>query len=257
MALRNYNNNDKGPINATFSSIAFSNTDSKIMQSRFSISYFNKLMKVSIALRNNANSNDAYATYDTDGQISVFVSFSKAIVLSKLIDKFKTEKDINNVCIELKNGLLKISNGAEYGTDNPCISISYADEAGNINEVVYETKTNYYTGAYNYNDGKFSSETFPNIEIDAFDMALNEYYKAQSYAQAAAYMEASMYKRQSLYDLIKSIADHVGASSSNNKQYNNKTFLSNNGTMNNNSNKINDIPKEYETTSFDDIAKNM
>ena len=37
MALRNYNNNDKGPVVSTFSSISFSNPGSKLMASRFSI----------------------------------------------------------------------------------------------------------------------------------------------------------------------------------------------------------------------------
>ena len=45
-------------------------------------------MKISIALRNNAGSNDAYATYDTDNQVSVYVSFVKAEMLKRMIDKF-------------------------------------------------------------------------------------------------------------------------------------------------------------------------
>ena len=88
MALKNYNNNERQITNTTYSSISFSNPESKIMQSKISISYFNKLMKISIALRNNAGSNDAYATYDTDNQVSVYVSFVKAEMLKRMIDKF-------------------------------------------------------------------------------------------------------------------------------------------------------------------------
>lgn len=255
MPLKNYNNNEKSITNSTFSSVSFSNPESKIMQSKFSISYFNRLMKISIALRNNANSNDVYATYDTDNQVSVYVSFSKAIMLKTMIDKLKSDPDIHNVCIELKNGLLKVSDGSEYGTNSTCISISYADESGNVQEVIYECKTDYHTAAYNYSDGSFSSEIFNDLELDSISMALEQYYYASSYAVAATVMEANMYKRQAQIDLIKAIADKVGVQTGGVKQFNSKTFLSNN----NNSNKgaLNGIPKEYEATSFDSIANNM
>ena len=132
MALRNYNNNERNITNSTFSSIVFSNAESSIMQSKFSIGYFNKLMKISIALRNNAGSKDAYATYDNDNQINVYVSYTKAYMLARMIEKFQQDPNIHNVCIELKNGLLKVSDGSEYnGAGVPCISISYADESGN------------------------------------------------------------------------------------------------------------------------------
>ena len=105
MPIKTYNNNDKQPTTTTFSSVAFSNPESKIMASRFSITYFNKLMKISIALRNNAGSNDQYATYDNDNQISVYVSSMKAEILRRMIYRLQTEDDIHNVCIELKNGI--------------------------------------------------------------------------------------------------------------------------------------------------------
>lgn len=265
MALKNYNNNDKNITNTTYSSIAFSNPDSKIMQSRFSISYFNRLMKISIALRNNAGSNDAYATFDTDNQVSVYVSATKAHILHMMIEKFKhgvssDGEEINNVCIELKNGLLKIFKN--YTTNTICFSISYADETGRVNEVIYETKgPDIYTAAYNYEDGKFSTESFNDIELEYFDMALEEYYKASSYAIAATVMEASMYKRDSQYQLIKQIADKVGVSTSSGKAFNNKTFLSNNNSNSkpsfSNGSISSDIPNEYETTTFDSIAESM
>lgn len=255
MPLKNYNNNERSITNSTYSSISFSNPESKIMQSKFSISYFNRLMKISIALRNNAGSNDAYATYDTDNQVSVYVSFSKAIMLKKMIDKLRSDSNIHNVCIELKNGLLKISDGSEYGTDSTCISISYADESGNVNEVVYECKTDYHTAAYNYSDGSFSTEVFKDIELDSISMTLEQYYYASSYAVAATIMEASMYKRQFQVDLIRSIADKVGVQSGNSsKQFNNKTFLNNNTS---NKGEINGIPKEYEVTSFENVISSM
>lgn len=255
MPLKNYsNNNDKQITNLTYSAIAFTNPDSKIMQTRFSINYFNRLMRISIALRNNAGSNDAYATYDTDNQISVYVSASKAYMLWQLISKLD-EPDVHNVCIELKNGLFKISDGSEYGTSNTCFSISYADEAGNVNEVIYESRSNY-TAAYNYNDGSFNTETFSKLELNTVAMALEEYYKASSYAIAATIMEANMYKRNAQVELIKAIADKVGVQTNGSRPFNSKTFLQSDNSRSSNG-ELNGIPKYYEATTFENIANNM
>lgn len=255
MPLKNYTNNNqqKDITNSTYSSISFSNPGSKIMQSKFSISYFNRLMKISIALRNNAGSNDEYATYDTDNQISVYVSHMKAEMLRRMIEKFKADKSIHNVCIELKNGLLKVSDGAEFGTKNICISISYADATGKVDEVVYECKSDFHTAAYNYKDNSFSTEVFNDIELDTFTMTLEQYYLASSYAIAATVMEASMYKRNSIYELIKSIGDKVGASTSQKSQFNNKTFLASNNNSSTGGG-MNGIPTGYESSTFEDIA---
>lgn len=272
MAFKNYNNNDSNnaPTSTVFSSINFSNPESKVSQSRFSVDYFNKLMRISIALRNNAGSNDNFATYDNDNKVSVYVSFTKAKMLMDMIKEFKTNKDIHNVCIELKNGLLKISDGSEYGTTAPCISISYADESGNVNEVIYEMKDAYYAAAFNYNsDGTYESRTFADMELDAIEMTLGEYYKASSYAIAASIMEASMWKRQSSYDLLRNVAEKVGVQvgKGSGSNFNNKTFLSNNGGNNQNQSNqqssgsngggMNGTPKGYESATFDSIASSM
>lgn len=264
MPMRSYNNNERQLTNTTYSPVSFSNPESKIMPSRISIAYFNKLMKISIALRNNAGSNDKYATYDTDNQISVYVSFGKAYMLYHMIQRLREQPGIHNVCIELKNGLLKISDGSEFGSNSPCISISYADESGNVNEVVYETKTDIHTAAYNYSDGQFSTEVFSNLEVDLIALTLCKYYEASTYAVAATVMEAGMYKRNSQYELIRSIAEKVGASTSSSKNsggnFNNKTFLS--GTPNNTSQYDNSddgsmVPKGYDIESFESFAASM
>lgn len=257
MALKTYNNNDNKQqiTNTTYSSFSFSNSESRVMQSRISISYFNKLMKLSIALRNNAGSNEQYATYDNDNAVSVYISSTKAYVLAQLINKLITEQKTRNVCVELKNGLLKVSDGEEFDSTNYCITISYADGNGAVNEVIYETKGA--TGAYNYVDGEYSVQEYHDFELIAFHDALVEYYKASNYAIAASVMEANMYKRNSQYQLLSAIAEKVGAQNPNgsNRQFNNKTFLSGGGSSSSSMNST--IPKEYESTSFDSIADSM
>ena len=152
-----YNNNQDRPITNTYSSVSFANGTSKIMPTRFSINYFNKVMSISIALRNNDPS-EQIPRFDNEHQITVYVSYLKAKILhDAIVDMLATKK--NNVCIELKNGLLKISNGIEYGSESPCFTITYADDKGKTTEVIYQTNTNY-TAAYNYTGDSFSTMTF-------------------------------------------------------------------------------------------------
>lgn len=260
MAFKSYNNNDRTPTCTTYSGISFSNPESNIGQTKISISYFNKVMKVSIAARNNGGSNNDYATYDNDNAVSVYVSNVKARILYLLIQKLKEEPDTHNVCVELKNGLIKVSDGSEYGSPSPCISISYAAEDGSVHEIVYQTKAGFHTGAVNYANGTYQEVAYDDIELDAFAMALDEYYKASSYALAASVWEANMYRHEYEINLIKSIAEKCGIQSNNSSnpaKFNNKTFLSNNASSQPISNSGSMIPKEYETSTFDDIASSM
>lgn len=264
MAFKSYNNNEKNLTVTTFSSVSFSNPESNLGQTKISIGYFNRVMKISIASRNNNGSNNEFATYDNDNAVTVYVSNIKARILYLLIQKLMNEPDTHNVCLELKNGLIKVSDGSEYGVSSYCISISYAGEDGSVNEVVYQTKAGFHTGAYNYSNGSYQNISYDDIEIDAFMMALDEYYKASSYAIAATVRESNMYGRDYEVNLIKSIAEKCGVqvgngnTNSNPAKYNNKTFLSNqsnNQTSNMSGNNI--IPKEYESSTFDDIAASM
>ena len=262
MAFGIYNNNsnqDRPSVNI-YTPISFSNPASKVMDTRLTISYFNRVMCISIATRNNPGSND-YPTYDNDNQITVYVSYHKAKILHDAIVNMINGTDKNNVCIELKNGLLKVSNGVEYGTTMPCISISYADKSGNINEIVYETKATGYEAAYNYSDGSYSTMAFPKFEIETIQMVLEQYYIASSYAVAATVREAGMYRDKFITDSIKAIAEKVGASRGGNT--NKTSFLNaaanatnvNNAQHQSQSGGFNgEVPKDYEQSTFADIA---
>ena len=261
MGYKPYNNNEKNLTCSTFSGISFSNPESNIGQTKISIGYFNKVMKISIAARNNNGSNNDFATYDNDNAVCVYVSNVKARILYLLIQKLINDPDTHNVCVELKNGLIKVSDGSEYGSPSYCISISYAGEDGSVNEIVYQTKNGFHTGAVNYSNGSYQEVTFDDIEIDTFMMALDEYYKASSYAIAATVREANMYGREYEINLIKSIAEkcgvQLGNGGNNAAKFNNKTFLSNQGNNSNNNSSGSMIPKEYESSTFDDIAASM
>lgn len=259
MAFKSYNNNDKAPTCTTYSGISFSNPESTVGQTKISIGYFNKVMKVSIAARNNNGSNNDYATYDNDNAVTVYISNIKARILYLLIQKLIKDPNTHNVCIELKNGLIKISDGSEYGSSSYCISISYASEDGSVHEIVYQTKSGFHTGAINYSNGSYESQSFDDIELETFAMALDEYYKASSYAIAASVWEANNYRHEYEIGLIRSIAEKCGvqiSNTSNPAKFNNKTFLSNSNSVTND-NESSTIPKEYESSTFDDIISSM
>ena len=193
-------------------------------------------------------------------------------MLHDLIAHMKATETVHNVCVELKGGLLTVSDGSEFNVASPCITIYSADEAGNVKSITYETKSNYHKGAYNYNadDNSYSDYIFKDIELDMFITVLDEYVKAFTYATAATVMEAGAWHRDKIQKTISAIADKVGAqnhfgSGSSNRNYNSKTFLSgNNGggsgfeaSMNAPTSGNSPVPKEYEASTFDDIANAM
>ena len=132
-----------------------------------------------------------------------------------------------------------------------------------MHEIVYQTKEGFHKGAVNYSEGSYQNMVFDDIELDAFAMTLDEYYKASSYAIAASVWEANMYRHEYEINLIKSIADKCGVQigggiNSNPAKFNNKTFLSNNGANQQSVNNTGSmIPKEYESSTFDDIVASM
>ena len=258
MAFKNYNNNDNyRPSNTTYSSVSFPNPDF-MDGSRLSISYFNKLLTVSIAKKSGGN-NTEYPTYDTENQKDIYLSLPKAKILYDLIQKLKNDDNIHNVCVETNKGLLMISDGKEFNSESPCLVIYAGAEDGSVLQWIYQFKPHYHNGAYNYDiDSKdYQKIYFDDLELEAFENALLQYYNAGTYAIAASVMEASMYKRQAMVDKINAIAEKVGVQPSNGGgNYSNHTsFISNDDSKNSGSNDI--IPKEYESATYDDIVNGM
>ena len=262
MSFKNHNNNDRQPTNTTYSPVSFSNPEA-LDGSRLNISYFNKLLQVSIQKRNGTK-ND-YATYDTENSSDIYLSINKAKILYDLIQMMKKDDTIHNVCVETNKGLLMVSDGSDYGVTVPCISISTSGESG-VETAVYVTKDHYHKGAFNFNmdNNEYTDQYFDKLEIDIFENVLLQYYNAATYAIAATVMEASMYKHNAIRNTINAIAEKVGVefnSNSNGGGYNSKSqFLNGNGNQSSSSG--NDgmsggVPKEYEAATFDDIAHGM
>lgn len=258
--MKSYNNNERQVTNTTFSSMSFSNSESKISHSKFNISYFNRVLKVGIALESKDQANSSYVVYDNDNQTAVFISWGKAKILSDLIKKMKSDASIHNVCIELNGGLFMVSDGSDYGTTNPCFSITRGDDNG-VTTVIYETK-NSYSGAYNYKDTQnYETYNAQNLELEAFETVLEEFYRTATYAVAASVMEANMYKRDYTNNLLQSIGEKVGARTSNNNNgggnYNSRSFLGGGNNNSSQSNTTSNNDNGFSQSSFEDIANSM
>lgn len=256
MAFNSYNNNDNQVITTVFSPISFVNSESKVQKTRLNVSYFNKLLKISIGKQTNEGSNDAYAQYDTKTPITVYVSFSKAkLLLDAMKDMQKDPVNIHNVCIELKGGLLRVSDGVEYGADSPCIAITSSNDG---ETVIYQTKAQYYKAAKNYVDKTGSFDTIYNesLEIEALMTVLEEYWKASTYAVAATVLEAGAYKREAMNSRIYAIAQKVGALEKSSGGGNPGKFLNEPETYSDSA-EFTGGAEGYSASSFEDVVNAM
>ena len=250
------NNNDKQPTNITYSAIGFSNPNGKVAQSKLNISYFNKLLKVGIADKKQVESNNGYDTYDNENQAVAYISATKARILLYTINEMLEKDDVFNASVEIKNGLITVSDGSEFGADNYCICISVADDAGNIDSKIYETKSGYNNGITNYRDGEYSKVDYPRLELESFMAVLEEYVRASTYAVAASVMEASMYKRNAATEVLYNIGRKVGVLSDGNNTSNQSFFARTGANAGSSKTSIPDgvTKKDYELSTFDDIA---
>ena len=232
--MNTYDNNNDRPTVTTYTPISFANPDSALMASRLSISYFNRMMAINISPRNPATPNETYPTYNREGSIQVFLSYSQAKFLH---DGFKDiihgNSKHHSVCIETKNGMFMLNDGIDKGTD-PYAAIYYMNKGSSNQSIIYYQFKRNYELPCDYSENKYDVIKFPDHEIDTLLMVFESYYNAASYAIAATVAESGMYRQKFVSDSLKSIAGKVGAqvytgkSNSSNSGY---SFL-NNATQN-------------------------
>lgn len=245
----NYNNNDNRPTLNMFSPISFVNLDSRIQQTRLAIGYFNRVMSIAIAEKMPGQN-----AFNNDAQIKIYLSARNAKLLHDGIMAMK-ENGYNNVCVETNKGLLEVSNGAQYGSDSPCVVIHYVQDNNAEGKIIYQMRADDKI-PYNFSDGSYNTLSLPNYEFDTFVMALKQYWLASSYAIAASVHESHLYREKATTDLLRAIADKVGArtqgSAGGGKQH---SFLNNNQGEGNNPN--GSIPQGYTQADFESIVGEM
>lgn len=252
-----YNNNDKKPQCNVYSPIVLSNPDSEIFPSRLSISYFNKVMVVSIDPKNaDYNSSGGFVSYAREASVKIYLSASNANLLALAIKDLFNDKNKTNVAITTNIGIIKVSKGAEYNSSTPCISITTIDQqTEQKRELIYQTKTNY-NYMYNYDaDNTYSSKSVDTMEMDIFLMALEQYYLSSSYAIASSVANSNFDKSLELETLLRAMGTKLGVSSAKNANY---SYTSNSKKSNSSNDAMMHTPEQQQSfEEFLDSSMNL
>lgn len=257
-----YNNNEKKNYSPTVTSgYRFSNPDSTIDKTALTFSFWNKLLKVSIAPKKETENDEISFDYDNAG--TVYLSHIKALILHKEICKFLDEYKAGNAPSNVgvatgKDGLIYVSDGKEFNAEGPCLVIRKIDEKGHpVSTFVYEFRRGIHSSVLNYveKSASFESNTYDLIEIEILANLLKEYYEAMSMATAYSVQETNKYDASRVNTKLKVIAEKLGVefkqnNSSSNRAVNNSYFSS---TKQQSHSTYNAPTTTYESGTMDDI----
>lgn len=233
-----YNNNQQNkqqPEFSLYSNYRMNNAESKIDATCITFRFWRTNLCIGIFPRKNTG-NDEVA-FDMDNGITIYLSHTKARILKHELELFlKDPIAYNAVGVPSGQAAITISNGAEYGKDNPVLTIRKVSETGEVvSSFAYEFKRDYHFSIRNY-DGKTYDQAYDdyqNIEIEQLISLLDEYCKASTGAIAFSVLDQRKYSHQRVENKIDAIASSLGveiAKSGGNGQrkYNNTFFNSNN-----------------------------
>lgn len=254
-----YNNNEKKNYSPSVTSAyRYSNPDSNIDKTQLSFSFWNKLLKVSIAPKKETG-NDEIA-FDHENAGSVYLSHTKALILYKEICKFLENKDssVDNVGVSSgKDGLIYLSSGKEFNADGPCLVIRKIDEKGHpTSTFVYEFRRGIHSSIVNYVEktAAFDSNFYDLIEIEQVANLLKSYYEAMTMATAYSIQETNKYDTSRVNTKLKVIAEKLGVEFSkpgnNNSRQSNSSYFSNAKPSNSG---YNGGSSSFESGTLDDI----
>ena len=126
MALgQTYDNNKNEAYRPTVYGISMSNTgESAVDKTQLSFSMWKGTIKVQIAPMVKASSSDDFPKADRDSAASIYLSPSKAYMLSQIMRKCLDDIKafpLDGYSINAGGGLITISSGKDFGAKNPCI----------------------------------------------------------------------------------------------------------------------------------------
>lgn len=221
-----YNNNSKKD-NAkksptVYSKYTLSNSESSVDPSKLSTTYWNGLMKLSIA-----PFNEASKEYEYDKSGDVYLSGYKAKALADEITLYLEQPDrFANLGVVSGTGIINISNGMDInGIVVPNITIREVNEDGTVKaSYLYEFKSNYHYTIRNYEEstGKFDKIYNNNLEIITLRDMLNEFYLSMGGAQAYAGIEYGKFDNSRTQTKLDSIAEKLGIEYKKNNNYSSK-----------------------------------
>ena len=251
MSLGENNNSKKYQSVQAFSQYKMSNTESKVDATVFTQSFWNHTLKLSISPMK--PSNDDTIAWDYDNGISIYLTHTKARMLSLEIQAFLSGK-ATSVGVNSGNACIIITNGAEYGVDHPIMTIRKIDPetSETVASAAYDFKVGYHYAIRNFNEKDFDFDKYyyDNLELEQLVTLLEEYYKSMSCAVAYSVMEENKYNNTAQSNLLKAIAEKVGVELKSNSGYKpstsafNKKDNGNSGINNPYNRSIDDIEQE-------------
>ena len=266
MALGSTYNNNQGmnksgvPELTVYSNYRMNNAESKIDATCMTFRFWKSNLCIGIFPRKNTG-NDEIA-FDMDNGITIYLSHTKARILKHELELFLSDPvTYNSVGVPSGQAAISISNGAEYGKDNPVVTIRKVSETGEvIASFAYEFKTNFHYAIRNYDGKNFDSayDDYKNIEIEQFITVLDEYVKASTNAVAFTVMDQRKYSFARMDNKIEAIAASLGvdlakSSSGSRGRYNSSSYFNNNSNSDNGSSNYSSGSVGYSSASIDDL----
>ena len=257
-----YNNNKRDsnvPEVTIYSAYRFNNAESKIDATCLTFRFWKNNLCVGIFPRKNTGNDEV--SFDMDNGITIYLSHTKARILKHELELFLSDPiTYNAVGVPSGQAAITISNGSEYGKNNPVITIRKVAETGEVvASFSYEFKTDIHYAIRNYDGKNFDSayDDYRNIEIEQFITVLDEFVKASTNAIAFSVMDQRKYSQSRVEDKINSICSSLGIevarSQSNTRggSYNRSFFNSNASEGGNSGYTANSV--SYGSASIDDL----
>lgn len=257
MSYNSYSNNknaNKPYEPDVYTPYRFNNAESSVDKTCLTFSIWNRSLKISIAPR---KENSEEVAFDMEKGVTVYLNHTKARILHDEIQNFLRDPDTyNGSGIPTGQGIITISNGKEFGSTNPVLTIRKVDELGNVVSCfVYEFKTDYYYSVRNYDGGmNFNKEfdAYRYLEIQSMLTMLEEYYKAMTYTIAYSVIEANKYNQSIITNRLNSLCEKMGIETNRSSKAGSK-YTSSTSFFNNAGSGSNTPSEGYVPATIDDI----
>lgn len=259
-----YNNNEKKNYSPSVTSgYRFSNPESTIDKTSLNFTYWNKLLKVSIAPKKETEG-DTIA-FDHENAGSVYLSHTKALIFYKeiirFLDEYVNRKSVTNAGVNTgKEGLIYICDGKEFNAEGPCLVIRKIDEHGHsTSDYAYEFRRGLHSSILNYDakSSNFESRYYDLLEIEQFANLLKSYYESMTMAVAYSIQETNKYDTSRMNTKLKVIGEKLGvefkAQGNTSNRTINSSYFSNAKLSTTTQNEYNGPSNVYETGSLDDL----
>lgn len=214
MALgQKYDNNKKNFDPTLYSEYKLYNSEG-IDPSALSFKFWNRMLCISISPKKDGTGDQI--TYDHENSGKIYLTYIKAKMLYDEMEAFmKNASEFKNRGVTTNSGgLISISNGVEFGINNPVLTIQKFSESGELEaSYAYEFKSEHNYAVRNMdakNPSNFEKVFYSNIELELFLIILKDYVHAMNGAIAYSVQEYGKYDQSRMNTKLEAIAEKLG-----------------------------------------------